>query len=405
MKLGVLIFRKAKDRATRDNSFDKLPYLGFRHVLNELNHGYEYVDIENISKYDYCLYSITSVYDVESLIIEIGKKGINKGKCKLVVGGAGCVNIVAIYDYIDIACFGRCEGQINGILAGQEYENVWRKVKDKDLSKLYIIRQAQELLPGEISVGCKNKCSFCQYTWTRKHIGNCNYNANWKLEEDDIKSTKILNSGRYITAIDGFSEQTRKRVNKSITDKDIYNFCGQIYDVDLKAAANVKVYSICGFPWETPETIRADLKSFGKILGEADRRSGTRRMVMMVMVTPFSPEPMTPMEGDKCNVNYNWGKEFEGMGRTIYKGIDIECFILPQINSPATLARRLIINRANLDNREKIQKILRTRYKTDNGLYTSQISKYLGYDIFNEMTRRPVEYLQSYCNYRHEKTK
>lgn len=397
MKIGILIFKKQKDRATRDNSFDKLQYLGFRHILSELNTNYEFTDIANIGKYDYILYSITSAYDIESLILEIRKKGMGAKGGKLIVGGAGCINITPIYDYIDIACFGRCEGQINGIIAGEEYDNVWRKENDRNLTGQYNIRQAEKLLPGEKNIGCKNKCRFCQYSWTRKHLGDFNYNANWKLEEDDLRSTKIATSGRYITAIDGFSESTRRKVNKNITDENIINFCSQIYDADLSAPANVKVYSICGFPWETPESIKQDIKHLGDIFAAADRKTGKKRLVIMIMVTPFSPEPMTPMERDTCNVNYHWGQIFENMGRRIYKGTDIECFVLPQINSPITLAKRVMLNRCSLETKDKIINIINARVPTDNKIFAERTKQYLGYNIYGEMSKAPVPYLKSYC--------
>jgi len=186
MKIGVLLFYDKINRGTRDNSFDKLPYHGFKYILSELEHPYEVINISQIKECDFVLCSLTSVMDIENLIYAFETYKPDKGRCKIIVGGFGCINIASIYDYIDIAVFGRAEEQINDIIAGVEFPNVWRKDRDVGLEGKYIIRQPDALLPFESMVGCRNKCYFCHYSWTRKYIGTGNYDpVNAPFPEDD----------------------------------------------------------------------------------------------------------------------------------------------------------------------------------------------------------------------------
>lgn len=401
MKIGVLMFCKKKDRATRNMSFDKLDYLGFKYVLSELKSDYEYCSLENIYKYDFILWSITSVYDIESLILDWKK--IKKGDCRVVVGGAGCINIMSIYDFVDVACFGRCEGQINDILAGVKFPNVWRKADDPELSGKYDIRQAQAMLIGENSIGCKNKCFFCHYAWSHKHVGLKHYDNNSKLAEDDLKSTKIISSGRYITAIDGTSELTRLAVNKNITNDDLVKFLSQIYDVELTAAVNVKLYNIVGYPHETVSVLRDDLKELANVFERADRKTGKRRMVVMIFVTPFSPDPITPMECEPVNLDVNWREELNRIGRQVYKGVDYECFILPQILIPPTVAKRVMIQRATLPHAKIIRDLI---VSYDAGKrwqgYIELVRRYLGNDFGGRLSCLPVGYLLSPFKIKHD---
>lgn len=408
MKIGVLLFYDKINRGTRDNSFDKLPYHGFKYILSELEHPYEVINISQIKECDFVLCSLTSVMDVENLIYAFETYKPDKGRCKIIVGGFGCINIASIYDYIDIAVFGRAEEQINDIIAGVEFPNVWRKDRDVGLEGKYIIRQPDALLPFESMVGCRNKCYFCHYSWTRKYIGTGNYDpVNAPFPEDDWRGLNVENSGRYLTAWDGLSESTRFKVNKKISDDDIRIKIRSWYDFHREAAVNLKIYNIVGYPWETKTSIGDDLYKIKSIFKECDLRKGGagNRVFIMMMFTPFSPEPFTPMELLRPNIDIIWRDYFEEMGRQVYKGVDIECFILPQINSSFTLAKRVMINRCQLQDRRYIQNVLKNK-KIDALKSSQQIAQLLKYNgfpfrLFNEIDASPVQYLETFVKYKH----
>lgn len=408
MKIGVLLFYDKINRGGRDNSFDKLPYYGFKYILSELDYEYEVINITQIKDYDYVLCSLTSVMDIENMIYVFETYKPDKGKCKIVVGGFGCINITSIYDYIDIAVFGRAEGQINEIINGTEFNNVWRKDKDPDLSGQYQIRQPVKLLPFETLIGCRNKCFFCHYSWTRKYMGEGNYSpVNAPFPEDDWRGLTVENSGRYLTAWDGVSEYSRFKVNKKISDDDIKNKMLSWYNFNREAAVNLKIYNIIGYPWETKESIKNDFRIIKNNFEECDLKKGGagNRIFIMMMFTPFSPEPFTPMELLKPNIDIIWRDYFEEMGRQVYKGVDIECFILPQINSSFTLAKRVMINRCTLQDRKYIQNVLKNK-KIDSlrsSQQIGQLKKYSGFPfwMFEEIDKKPIPYLNTFTDFKH----
>lgn len=408
MKIGVLLFYDKINRGTRDNSFQKLPYYGFNYILSELNYKYDFINITELGKYDYVLCSLTSVMDVENMIYIFEEYRPDRGQCKIVIGGAGCVNIWSLYDYIDIAVFGRAEGQINDILKGSRFDNVWRKDDDPDICGKYNYRQSQFLIGDEIMVGCRNKCYFCQYSNTHKYYGSGNYDpVNAPFPEDDWRGLRIEGSKRYLTAWDGLSEETRLRVNKKITDQDIIEKLKSFYMVEREAAINLKIYNIIGYPWETLDTVNNDLNNISKMLKKCDKKRGGKnnRVFIMMMFTPFSPEPLTPMELQPANININWGKYFRHRGRNVYNGIDFEMMILPQINAPFTLAKRVMINRANAINKKQIQTILKSKKinSLSSGFQMAALNNYKGFDlsIFDKQKEKPCNYLETYFRYKH----
>lgn len=408
MKIGILLFYDKINRGGRDNSFDKLPYNGLKYILSELAYNYEIINITQIKDYDYVLCSLTSVMDIENLVYVFETYKPHKGNCKIIVGGSGCINITSIYDYIDIAVFGRAEGQINDIINGVEFDNVWKKEKDPEIEGKYFIRQAVNLLPFETLIGCRNKCSFCQYTWTREYKGEGNYSpVNAPFPEDDWRGLTIENSGRYLTAWDGLSEKTRFKVNKRISDDDIREKIISWYRFNREKVVNLKIYNIIGYPWETADSISSDLINLRNIFHECDQKRGGpgNRVLIMMMFTPFSPEPLTPMELLKPNIDIIWRDFFEKHGRNIYgdKNTDIECFILPQINSSYTLAKRVMINRCTLSDRKYIQNVLKNKKIDSLSSYQQieQLKKYNGFPfyLFGKIDKSPVQYLNTYNAY------
>jgi hypothetical protein len=359
-KIGVLILDKYIDRTTtKEICFDMHPNVGLNAILGELKQPYEYCHASDVDDYDFVLCSITSFMDIENLIYSL-ERFTPDHRCKIIVGGSGVINIKLYSSLIDIAVFGRGEGQINKIIAGQEFNNVWRKENDPNFKKTYYLRQTQYLVPGEINVGCRNKCFYCQYTWTRKKFNDVNNYATGTtlpIPEDDWNGIKINKPGGYITALDGLSETTRKRVNKHITDTDILNKINDIYNQQLQEAVILKIYQIIGYPWETKESILNDLAALGKLLQNADRRTGKTKIFMMFMVTPFIAEPLTPMQYDLVNIIDNWGEILKNR-LNIYKGVDIHSSVLPQINSPYTSFKRMFINRAEPDELELFKRII-----------------------------------------------
>jgi len=388
--VGVLLLSEITQRQNGKRPFDNMLYTGLKIVLDELEEEYEVCGGKDINKYGYVLVSLTSVMDVENLMYTLSSYA--KGKAIIVVGGAGCINIRSYKDLIDIAVFGRAEGQINGIINGIEYDNVWRQSTDPDVEGEYIIRQATKLTEQESSIGCPRKCAFCQYTWTRKSMGGrYHHGGDISSEEDDFEKIRFTKPGHYTTAFDGLSEATRKRVNKHwCKEEDIKKKFKEIYTNNrIDKAVCIKLFQIIGYPWETKQTLFEDIRENTKTWGRVGRgNKQNKRIVVMYLFTPFSPEPLTPMQYEKANIVDNW-REYLGGGSCykIYDDNNINVFTLPQINSGFTLAKRVMVNRATNGNAEIIRKIILNKKLKALKAATavSSILPHIGNDIFNEI--------------------
>ena len=363
-RIGVLLLDVVTDRgSTADRCFDDMLYLGLHIVLDDLTEPYEFCSSATIRNYNFVLVSLTSPMDVENLVNTL--EGLDKGKAKIIVGGNGCVNIRAYSDLIDIAVFGRADGQINEILVGSELPNVWRRAIDPDISRHYEVRQSDTATKNETTIGCPNKCYFCQYTWVRRATSDrYHHGGDLRIDEDDFKSLVIQKSGRYTTAFDGCSERTRYAVGKTwITRDDIAAKVDGIYNCPtIEKAVNIKIFNIVGYPWESAKTWRDDMGTEGEMWAALDRGKGARRIVLMYYFTPFSPEPLTPMQYSRSQPQTNWHTEI-GHGKCvcIWNGVDINAFTLPQINSGLTLMKRVLINRCRESDRRGVRSMLRNK--------------------------------------------
>lgn len=361
-RIGVLKPYKVIERLTvKDKQFHELPYTGLKAVLNELAEGYEYCTAENINEYKFVLASLTSVMDIENLIYTMERYGPRERKAKVIVGGFGVCNIKLILPYIDIAVFGRAEGQINKIIRGQELPNVWRKEVDPHVEGRYEVRQPQYLLPGEAGVGCRHRCKFCQYAHVRKAIAAGEaYNpgkAYTHTVETDWNSLEINGPGHYTTAWDGWSEESRRRVAKPVTWQNITDKILKVGNRDFPETVFIKVFQIVGYPWETAESVLGDINDTLMEL-KTLKREVKHRTVIAFLNTPFGPEPLTPMQYERADIYTNWHQVLQKVKKV--KGDNLHLTLLPAVNGPFTVMKRVFINRAGAGDLETFKKMVFT---------------------------------------------
>jgi len=318
---------------------------GIDAVLNELGVDAPLVPPERLDAYDVALLPLMSVADVLSAICELPMKR----RCRIIAGGQGAYAAWALRDYVDRVCFGRAEDAVRDIVLGNEpLPFCWDPHADPDLVGSYVIRQASRLLPGERGVGCPRRCSFCQYTHTRIYFprGASLYHPGrgYPIEETILSELHTTGPGRYTAGLDGWSEVTRRRVGKPITDEQVVDSLQRITSQNYDRPVVLKVFQIVGYPWESAASLAADIAAMGQLLRRADG-CGRGRLVVMFLCTPFSPEPLTPMAGEPACVDVDWAGVVNAVGRQVYCGARIEAFILPQIASPLTLLKRVSVNR------------------------------------------------------------
>ncbi|KKM46515.1 hypothetical protein LCGC14_1559830 [marine sediment metagenome] len=363
--IGVLRLQKIVDRRLGKEPNRIESNFGIKAILKELNEPYEVCFPETINHYRIVLISLTSVMDIENLIYTFEKYCPETVTAKIIVGGFGVINIKLIVPYIDVAVFGRAEGQINDIINGFSFENTWRKEYDPEVLRQYQIRQPQYLLEGENSIGCRNRCSYCQYGHIRLSIGKAaKYNPGKGIHtpETDWRGLVVDKPGAYITAWDGWSETTRLRVNKHITDDDIILKLHEIgndkditsYGIDTHTVS-MKVFQIVGYPWETKETVLHDIEKVGLVLADIDKQI-TNKIILSFLVTPFGPEPLTPMQYDPANIHIDWRATLADV--KVYKGEHINAFIVMSISGPFTLVKRVWIHRAEIADLDRFKAVV-----------------------------------------------
>ena len=326
---------------------------GLSGIIDELGGNVGVCTPETMDKFDIVLYSITSPVDQIAMAAELPDR--RHRKTRLIVGGQGSYPIWALTDMVDRVCFGRAEKAANEIvLQDKPLSYCWDADRDPNIAHRYQIRASAGLYSKEGSLGCKQACTFCQYTYTREIVGqsaDSAYSAGSqgnKVDEDTIATIDLTKPGRITTALDGWSEMTRKRVRKGVTDSYFARRLREAIEA-LDGTIVLKVFQIVGYPWETAESINADIKNMREILAAADPQTKQRgRIVIMFVNTPFSPEPITPMQDDRASIDINWRHAIIGQSnkcRNVYKGLNLEAFILPQISGPLTLLRRVAVNR------------------------------------------------------------
>ena len=398
VRVGVLRLYKFTERQNkREISTDNMQNVGLNAILSELKEPYEWCDIRDINDYDFILITLTSVMDIENLIYTFERYAPDIVKPKIIVGGFGVCNIKLIIPYIDIACFGRGEGQINDIIAGLRFNNVWRKEDDPNVERKYQIRQTQYLVKGEVGVGCRNNCAFCHYTYVREQMNsNTVYNPGllFPAVESDWNALTIARAGRYTSAWDGWSEESRRTVHKPVMNDTIIDKLIDVGNKDIDGGNNFKIYQIVGYPWETPKSVLRDIDAWKARFAYIDSKI-KNNITLTFLNTPFGPEPMTPMQYEPANLDVSWQNVINF--NEIYKGEHLRAFNIPSISGAFTLLKRVFIHRAQITDLELFKSIVyssKLKYLSD----ADKVRWLFKHEIidkrrFGRIDRAPFDYL------------
>lgn len=391
--VGVLsLTGKSKERS--DKSFMSP---GMNAIIQDGSFQSIYTIPELMDQYEYTLLSLTSCTDVLTAISNLPKKR----KTRVIVGGAGCINVNALKDQVDIINYGRCDGLIDAIIDGYRDDSA---IDVRDIGQTHKVRQATKLYDVEKSIGCKYNCKFCQYTHVRELHGDT-YHPGLDLGkyEDNFIDFEITGSDRYTSAFDGLSQATRYAVGKPISDDLIIDKLSDIIARNYSRPVIIKIFNIVGYPWETAESVMDDLAAMREMFRKIDMNTAgcKGRVFIMMMFTPFSPEPLTPMALTPANVSVYWRDVLEQFGRQLYKSHRIEVMVLPHLNSPLTLLKRVCVNRgASYDElqaliKEKRPKELSWPEYMQEIVDKHDLGRYVGWqdqDV-NLTTYKPIKYI------------
>jgi len=423
MKICAYVQDKYAKQNYKNESFNTRIFAGLRVVIDILQRaGYhvEYAGSATAHKYDIILVSITSDCDWWEFIAE--RVRWKQGNYKVVVGGAGVLNVRPFLPFVDYFVLGRAEGVVDRLVKGDVEHRSIVESRSFSADKDYYINQVTEPYLFEVDlengqtykegmIGCNHRCLFCGYTWHRRHLGGAfRYGDLWNKNEDVeiallnyAKGQRVNLNKLRTTAIDGLSQRIRFMVNKKITRGVLQEFIRDLATCDKPH--QVKFYNIIGYPTETED----DWWEFVEDIKAVDAKlpKTTKQTSILLHSTPFRPMPATPAACWPASyVNYRGqiakvlGKGLKG--NIFYQGNSIWAVESMGTESLPTVILSMICHRGTEHDAENIQKIACSKkfWSASSLVKEATLEKYFDVKtLFGEFTPEtlPTRYLKTYC--------
>lgn len=317
MKIAAYVQQSYAKQAYSNENFNRRAWIGLEVIIDALRcSGYavDYAGAATIHQYDVVLVSLTSDCDWWSFIAE--RLTWQPGPYKIIVGGAGLLNVRPFLDYFDVGVLGRGENLIVPIIESLPGEFTHASViypQSFNLDGQYHIMQATRPYPNvvrlqqrgktfkEFDIGCPYKCYFCGYTWQRQYVGAGTYQAGHGIFSNDNREQAMLDiignppstwqeqGSLRIIGLDGISERLRLMVNKKITRPILRDFFAGLATIPVPH--QIKMYNIVGYPTET----ESDFMEFIEDLQTIDKTlSPGKQWSIVLHCTPFRAMPATP---------------------------------------------------------------------------------------------------------------
>lgn len=436
MRIGIYVINKNAKKAYKKECFDIRINAGLfvvSDILKRKGYTVEYCSSSNVHNFDIVLFSFTSDCDFYPFIAERVKW--QKGNYKVIVGGAGVLNVRPFLPFIDYFVLGRAENVIDELIESLEkygeYESKYVvNSKTFDVNKRYYINQVDCLYPYDIQfdngkmyhediIGCNHKCLFCGYTWQRKFCQPLDsetfkYSGIW-LDDKHMELAILDMQNNYegvnfnclrTTAIDGLSERLRFKVNKKITRKMLQEFLYKI--ATCEKPHQFKFYNIVGYPTETIE----DWKEFAEDIELVDKSAPCREKQACILLhnTPFRAMPATPMATQPMSYkNYRniyadiIGKKYNG--HLFYQGGSLYAKENPYIESLCSTIQSAIVWRGTEKDTDNIIKIACSKKYASTSADVKQLTLEKYFDVkklFGAYTLEtlPTRYLETYADYK-----
>lgn len=432
MKIAVYVLNKNAKQTYKKECFNVRLNAGISIVMDILRRqGYvvDFCSSANVHNYDVVLFAVTSDCDWWTFIAERVKW--QKGNYKVVVGGAGVLNVRPFLPYVDYFVLGRAEGVIDKLVVAldkygeYEGESVINS-KTFDCDKEYYINQVEKIYQGEIIlengekyhediIGCNHKCLFCGYTWQRKPVleGAFAYSGLWNGGKDRERAILDLYNGEPVdlnklrtTAIDGLSERLRFMVNKKITNEMLVDFIQKL--ALCEKPHRVKFYNIIGYPTET----EADYQDFQDVIALADKGLPlqAKQACIFLHSTPFRAMPATPMalqpmayKNFRNVISRTVGSKYKGL--VFYQGNAVWAVDSGFTESLPTVIQSAIVWRGTEADSDNFAKIALSKKfaAASTPIKQATLEKYFDVKtLFGRYTldSLPTKYLKTYADYK-----
>lgn len=358
-----------------------MKYFGLGVIVREIVEKFEievpYVDYTRVNEFDIVLYSVHSVEDFYNLVHTVKTKLKPHRPNIWIGGGAGVANLELLVAYFDYIVIGRAERLIIDLLAAIQFNKILESpsvviTSEYHSDNVYKIQYADRLYDKSIMnrketmYGCKYNCFYCRYRYSslppnKRELDN---KTTMPGNEETFWELEIKDGSSYTTSLDGFTEATRYRVNKPISNQRIIDKLVAV--PQLKTSVNLKVYFIAGYPFET----EVNISEFIDTIRKADEIGVKNKTIIRVHVTPFSAEPGTPMQWEMMNTSINIRnifKDFQVREGVLFEGSKIMVVMPNLISSEFTLLKRAILNRGFAADSEIVEFLLFNSYMKHHG--------------------------------------
>jgi len=433
MKICAYVQDGYAKQVYKTECFDVRAWIGLKVIIDVLErNGYtiEYAGKVNAHLYDIILVSITSDCDWWQFIAE--RLTWRKGNYKVIIGGAGVLNIRPFLDMADIFIFGRGEDLITQVIKTHETNNRFEHssvcyADTFNPDGQYCICQVNKSYPHKIKltnendftegeIGCPHKCLFCGYTWHRKYIGGGEFKSGSGIFSknnreysmlDMYKNQKIDYSHIRITAIDGISEKQRLKVKKPITREVMHWFYKSLCD-NMDKPHQIKIYNIVGYPDETEDDFRQFIDDIKAIDGKYTFNN--KQWAIVLHCTPFRAMPATPAACWAMSYKNYRGKIAQLMGQNrlkgnlLYQGNRIWAVESMGTDALPAVALSAICHRGTEKDSQNIKRLAVTNKFWNANVFEKQKVLEANFDLktlFGKFDRHtlPTKYLRTYSDY------
>ena len=367
-KVAVLILEDPLGRAgNKQSHFDSRRYLGLNIVLDVLRRAYDvqidYTSVGTINEYDIVMVSLTATPDVFNFVYTMEKYDIEVTRPKIIVGGAGVLNIRPYLRYGDYFVFGRGEVPIIDIfehlINGAPKKNGSVFIKgESDFNQVggFTLAQVDDPYPfevnglGESMLGCPKKCFYCGYTYHRKPQKSV-----YVYRDDEFVSAsemtirevipEIKNGSRVITSIDGSSARLRSAMLKAMTDDEYRDVIRAIPKVEADSVF-LKIFNICGYPTETEEERFEPFEVLSPVANDLANST-----TIVYQMNPFIPMALTPAQYLPADVGTDYRDWYTRYvpkvhnGKWVVETGRLRVGYGPAINTNLGLLKRVLIHR------------------------------------------------------------
>lgn len=433
MKICAYVQEEYTKSTYKNECMDVRQFYGLRIIIDMLNRaGYEvdYAGIATVHEYDVVLVSITAFCDWWSFIRE--RQRWQKGSYKVLVGGAGCLNVEPFLPWFYAAMLGRGEDLIvplvDAIKNGDRYDSESIVYSDTfSNEKIYRIKQSDtsyqhpiQLYKGEPwqegKIGCNHRCLFCSYTYSRKQnfSGAFSWDGKGGTVDMSDKECALLDyrSGEYTvnfshirtTAIDGCSERIRFGVGKKIPKDVIVQFLIDASNSDATPHL-IRFFNIVGYPTESIDDYMELLETF--IEADKGMKAKDKKWLISMQENPFIPYPATPMAcAPMMKKDFHGGiikaLGLKGEKHRLFTGNAMDLLESWTIEGLPTIAMNAIVARGEASDTESFAKISASKKfdSASKAVKIATLERYFDLDkIFGSYTPEtlPTRWLRTWC--------